>query len=51
MQELDDAIECFMKAQDLDSSDPGIAKELAKARQSRQAAEKKQRATYAKMFG
>lgn len=51
VRELDDAIECFMKAQDLDSSDPAIPKELAKARQSRQAAEKKQRATYAKMFG
>lgn len=51
VRELDDAIDCFIKAQDLDSSDPAIPKELAKAKQSRAAAEKKQRATYAKMFG
>lgn len=50
-QELDDAIECFSKAQDLDSSDPAIGRELAKAKQARTAAEKKQRATYSKMFG
>ena len=51
MQELDDAIECFTKAQELDSTDPAIPKELTKAKQARSAAEKKQRATYAKMFG
>ena len=51
MQELDNAIECFTKAQELDSNDPAISKELARAKQSRTAAEKKQRATYAKMFG
>lgn len=51
VRELDDAIECFTKAQELDSNDPAIPKELAKAKQSRTAAEKKQRATYAKMFG
>ena len=51
VQELDEAIECFTKAQELDSSDLAIPKELAKAKQARLAAEKKQRATYAKMFG
>lgn len=51
VQELDDAIECFSKAQELDSSDPAIGRELAKAKQARTAAEKKQRATYSKMFG
>ena len=51
LQELDEAIECFSKAQELDGSDPAIPKELAKARQARTAAEKKQRATYTKMFG
>lgn len=51
LQELDEAIECFSKAQELDGSDPAIPKELAKAKQARTAAEKKQRATYTKMFG
>lgn len=51
LQELDDAIECFSKAQELDSSDAAIGRELAKAKQARTAAEKKQRATYSKMFG
>lgn len=51
MQELDDAIECFTKAQELDGSDAAISRELTKAKQARTAAEKKQRATYSKMFG
>lgn len=50
-QELDEAIDCFSKAQELGDSDPAIPRELAKAKQARTAAEKKQRATYTKMFG
>lgn len=51
LQELDEAIDCFIKAQELGDSDPAIPRELAKAKQARTAAEKKQHATYTKMFG
>ena len=51
LQELDDAVDCLSKAQELDQGDAAIGKELTKAKQARVAAEKKQRATYTKMFG
>ncbi|KAL3130719.1 hypothetical protein ABBQ38_000068 [Trebouxia sp. C0009 RCD-2024] len=51
VRELDEAIDCFIKAQELGDSDPAIPRELAKAKQARTAAEKKQHATYTKMFG